>query len=388
MSKQPTIFLDHNSTTELDPKVKSIMKQSMRRFCGNPSSSHVEGTTSRQTLETCRQVCARLLGCHEHEMYFTSGATESNNIVLQGFIRHCLSKGHRPRILCSPIEHVSVLNPLRHFKDQIDLYECPVDSHGYVSPSDIEQMVVEFKIDLVTVAMVNHEIGTIQPIAEIARVVKRHGAFMHSDYTQAIGRFPIPKDVDSVSFSAHKFYGPPGVGGLVLKNQSMIDQITFGGDQEMKLRPGTENVLGVVGMTAALQLTIDRREKDFRHLDRLAKRLLKELDAHKIPYVLNSASYIAINLTFPQFKLTSDELLTRLSDHGVCVSKGAACKSRTKQESYVLAAIGVQPKGPTIRVGIGRYNKTKDIDTFIKILERVLPNHPIGRGNARGIQDE
>lgn len=378
--KASVIYLDNNATTDLDPQVRTLMNLSLKQFCGNPSSAHTEGTGSRQVLETCRKACAQWLPCQPDEMYFTSGATEANNLVLQGFIRHALQEGRKPRILCSPIEHVSVLNPLRHYRDAIDLWECPVLNrstdapNGYIDPATVERMVVEHRIELVSIALVNHEIGTIQDLQAIAAAAHRHGAWVHSDYTQAVGKFPVFPDVDAISFSAHKFYGPKGVGGLMVRTalRPHLIQLMFGGDQEMQLRPGTENVLGIVGLTAALELAVRRRETDLRHLDRLAHRLSQGLRQNHIPHHVHSASNWAINLSFPQSTLTSDELLHQLSQRHICVSKGAACKSRTKQASYVLAAVGITPKGPNIRIGIGRFNRRKDIDALVLTLKQVL----------------
>lgn len=378
--KSQNVYLDNNATTDVDPKVRTLMNLSLKQFCGNPSSAHTEGTSSRQTVETCRQACAQMLNCQPEEMYFTSGATEANNIVLLGFIQKALQEGRRPRILCSPLEHVSVLNPLRHYQHAIDLVECPVTQaphqpHGSVDPEAVERLIVEHHIELVTIALVNHEIGTVQSdLQRIAQFAHRHGAFVHSDYTQAVGKFPVLAELDAISFSAHKFYGPKGVGGLMLRQRARphIHQIMFGGDQEMKLRPGTENVLGIVGLTAALELTLSRREQDQRHLDRLARRFFRGLKHHHVAHQINSASHIALNVTFPESKLTSDELIQKLSSHGICVSKGAACKSRTKHESYVLAAVGIVPQGPTIRIGIGRFNRPSDLDTLVQTLRKLL----------------
>ena len=151
-----------------------------------------------------------------------------------------------------------------------------------------------------------------------------------------------------------------------------LDQLMFGGDQEMQLRPGTENVLGIVGLTAALELAVRRRDADHSHLDRLTRRLSLSLQQNHIPYHVHSASNLAINLSFPQSQLTSDALLQQLSQRHICVSKGAACKSRTKQASYVLAAVGIHPQGPNIRIGIGRFNRRKDIEALVHALKQVL----------------
>lgn len=369
-----SVYLDNNATTDLDPKVRRLMQLALKQFCGNPSSAHSVGAGSRHTVETCRHACARWLECRPEEVYFTSGATESNNMVLQGFIRQAHQQGRKPRVLVAPIEHVSVLNPLRQCHDTIELVECPVDSQGRVDPLVVESLIVQHRIELLSVALVNHEVGTVQDLQALARVAHRHGVLVHSDYTQAVGKFPVFPEVDAVSFSAHKFYGPKGVGGLVVRAHARprLAQLMFGGDQEMQLRPGTENVLGIVGLTAALELAVRRRTPDLRHLDRLALRLCRGLTAQHIPYVVNSASAIALNLSFPHSKLSSDELLQRLSTAGICVSKGAACKSRTRQDSYVLAAMGVTPQGPNIRVGLGRFNRAADVDVLLHALHQLL----------------
>jgi cysteine desulfurase len=375
------IYLDNNATTRIDPKVVRVVTTATRQFAANPSSTHEEGASTRKMVETCRIACADVLHVKPDELYFTSGATESNNIVIQGFINHAIANGHRPRVLCSPIEHVSVLNPLRYFHKtgKIELLECPVENeasghpNGFIVPTKVEKLIVDHKIDFVSIVAVNHEIGTVQALKEIAKIARKHGAFMHSDYTQAIGKLPVFADLDAVSFSAHKFYGPKGVGGLVLRTRARhtVDQLSYGGDQEMKLRPGTENPVGILGMTEALQIACVRRELDLRHLDRLAKMLFSELTRASIAYTVNSSTPFAINITLLS-PMTSDELLRRLSDKHICVSKGAACKSRTKQESYVLAAVGIKPSGPTIRIGIGRFNRRKDIAGLVTALQEIL----------------
>lgn len=373
------VFLDNNSTTPVDPEVTQTLTESCTQFCGNPSSSHVEGQHAQGTLNDASVRVSRLLHCESQEIYWTSGATQANNIVLLGFVN--ASKKKTVHIVTTQIEHASILNPLRHLNRtqsrRVKVHEVPVDRKGRVNLDVYREIIERFPVDLVSIIHVNHEVGITQDLRTLSDMAHSRGAWFHSDMTQSMGKIAISMKalgVDAASASSHKFYGLKGCGVLFLSDRMRphVSQIEFGGDQQRQLIPGTENVHGALATAIALEVCERKRRKDLRNLKKLTKYLLMRLDHTGHPVRINGQGN-ALNLSFLDVTgWSSHEFVKALSERGVCVSKGAACKSRSDKESYILDAMGLEQISPNIRIGIGRFNTTSDIDKFIEAVDRLL----------------
>lgn len=378
MSKK-LIFLDNNSTTKIDPRVASHAKQLLNTFRANTMSSHVAGCEARDQLEICRGTVADLIHCDPSELVFCSGATEANNIVLGGFILKHLANHHTPTILCSNVEHVSVLNVFRYWNShkKLKVLEVGVDNKGRIKIPEYIRMLKNNKIDLVSILHVNNEVGTVQDIELLSKLAHKHGAFFHSDCTQSIGKIPVHVKewkLDSVTWSAHKLYSVGGCGAVVLshKLQPHVQHIMFGNDNEHKFRPGTCDLFSIDCMSFAMKLCNAEMKKNYTYLVELTEYLLRLLKDHKIAHRVNSGGIFSLNVSFYNSKLTSDQLIALLSKKGICVSKSSACKSRYQGESYVLHAMGLEEISPTLRIGIGKFNTRKDIRMLVHALDEIL----------------
>lgn len=386
------VFLDNNSTTPVDPRVIYYSQSLLENFRANTTSSHKEGCKAKKSLENSRKCVADILKCKSDEVIFTSCSTESNNIVLQGFIMKAIQNQggfkkatqktfKRPCIMVCTTEHISVLNPLRFWEQQelIDVVEVPVDSKGFV---DMQAYVNLLKnspsgVDLVSISHVNNEVGTLQDIRKLCKFAHQYGAFFHTDATQSVGKVPInirKWKLDSITWSSHKLYSISGAGGLTLsaKFQPHVQQIMFGNDNEHKYRPGSTDLFSILCMAKAMKICNAEIKSNLKHLVSLTKYLLSLLVKRGIPFRLNSGGVFSLNLSFRNSNLTSDELIHKLSQSRICVSKGSACKSRSTQESYVLDAMGLPEITPTLRIGIGKFNSKIDIDNFIAKLHTAL----------------
>ncbi len=362
------VYLDNNATTPLDPAVADKMCWFLREHFGNPSSSlHALGRNAADAVEQARYQVAQLIGAKPGEILFTSGATESNNLAIFGLAAGY--RGPRRRLVTSPIEHKAVLEPMRRLAQQgFELVFLPVDSTGRV---DLEaaRHLIDHNTFLVSVQAANNEIGTLQPIGQIAALAKEAGAFVHCDAAQAVGKVPVDVGawgVDLLSLSAHKIYGPKGVGALYLrqdlKKHPLVPQV-LGGGQEWGLRSGTLNVPGIVGLGVACAIAEAALEEE-------AHRIAQMRDAFelgirsRIPNArfngdLNCRLPGNSSITFPDVE--ADALILNLPE--MALSMGSACNSGAPEPSYVLTAIGL-PRDlayATVRVGWGRFNRLEEV---------------------------
>jgi cysteine desulfurase len=333
------IYLDNNATTPLLPAVAEAMRPFLTEVYGNPASSHAAGRRARRGLEDARERTAALLGAHPDEVVFTSGATESNNLAVLG-----LAGDPPARLLASPVEHPSVLEPLRHLTQAgftLDL--VPVDARGLVP---VESLPDPLPPDtrLVSVMLANHETGALQPVGALAGRVG-HRALFHCDAVQASGKVPVDfhaLGVASLSVSAHKFHGPKGVGALLVRRGVKLRPRAWGGHQQQGRRPGTEPVALAVGLAAALEIAHQERDQRLASVCRLRERFLGHLRAHVAPVVVNGPEDglpHTLNLSFPP--LPADLLLMSLDLAGVACSTGSACSSGSLLPSPVLRAMRV-----------------------------------------------
>jgi cysteine desulfurase len=334
------IYLDNNATTPVLPAVWDAMRPFLADVYGNPASSHHFGRKARRALEDARERTAALLGARPDEVIFTSGATEANNLALFG-----LAGDPPAHLLASPVEHPSVAEPLRQLAEagfRVDY--LPVDSTGAVDPDDLPGR-LRPDTRLVCVMLVNHETGTIEPVRDLARRLEGRAAF-HCDATQAVGKVPVRLDdlgVTSLSFSAHKFHGPKGIGALVVRRGAPLRPRTWGGHQQQGRRPGTEPVALAVGLAVALERAVEEMDRRCALIRELRTHFLSHIRAAAAPVALNGPEEGGVphtlNLAFPG--LRADALLMNFDLAGVACSTGATCSSGSVLPSPVLRAMGV-----------------------------------------------
>ncbi|MEZ4520453.1 MAG: cysteine desulfurase family protein [Thermomicrobiales bacterium] len=372
------VYLDHAATTPVEPRVLDVMLPYFSSISGNPSSVHEAGRDARAGLDWARGTIARMLGCRPRQLVFTGGATEANNLAIHGVVQHHLleSPDVRPHVVTSAIEHHAVLHVVEALAEEIDVEVSivPVDASGIVRPDDVREA-LRPETCLVSVMYANNEIGTIQPIRDIAALVHEHGALFHTDAVQAAGALPLDVDdlgVDLLTISAHKFYGPKGVGLLYIREGVQIRPIIVGGGQERALRSGTENVPGIVGMAAALQIAVEERDERNRH-DRELRDRLREGLLERIPDSFVNGDIdrrLPNNLNIGFTGVDGESILLDLDLNGIAASSGSACASATSEPSHVLGAIGLDERQSdgTLRLTVGRSTTAEQIDRVIDVI--------------------
>lgn len=351
------IYLDYNATTPVAPEVVDAMLPFLREHFGNPSSSHPFGRLAAQAVAEARNQVAALIGAQAHEVVFTGCATEANNLALLGVAR---ALGHLKRhLVISAIEHPAVMAPAKHLQDEgWELTVVPVDECGRVSPNRIAQA-LRPDTALVSVMHANNEIGTIQPIREIAQITHERGVLLHTDAAQSTGKISVDVDalgVDLLTLAGHKFYATKGVGALYIRQNTLVRNITYGADHEKGVRPGTENVPAVVGMGVAAQLARERLPQTTLHLRELRDQLHAQLIDAIPGLILNGHPDErlpnTLHLSFPG---TSGRRLLEQASHVVAASLGSACHSEHDLVSGVLAAMGFDPvrAAGAVRLSVG-----------------------------------
>jgi cysteine desulfurase len=383
-----TVYMDHSATTPVRPEVVEAMLPYFGGKYGNASSVHHKGREAREAVEDARRTVAVHLGAAPDEIVFTSGGTESDNHAIRGVAAAAGERGRH--IITSAIEHHAVLNTCKDLeKEGFEVTTLPVDEHGLVDPDDLRDAMRPDTI-LVTVMMANNEVGTIEPIAELAEVAAGHNVPLHTDAVQAVGKVPVDVEelgVDLLSLSGHKFYGPKGVGVLYIRSGTRIRPVQVGGHHEKGRRAGTENVPGIVGLARALELACAEMEGEGQRLRRLRDQLQEglagsledaRLNGHpdrRLPHILN--------ITFAYVE--GESMLLSLDAAGVCVSTGSACTSGTLEPSHVLTAMGVPAEMAhgSLRFSLGRVNDEKDVEYVLEklppIVRRLREMSPITR---------
>jgi len=380
-----SIYLDHAATTPVDPDVLRVMAPWFTEFFGNPSSIYQLGQQSRSALDTARAQCARVLGCHPSEILFTSGATESNNLALAGSVwtlRERNPNGPPPHIVTTAVEHHAVLHKAEWLESiGFELTIVPVDELGVVNPAAIARA-IRPETALISVMYANNETGAIQPIAEIAAIARAQQIPFHSDAVQAAGLLPLVVDelgVDLLSLSAHKFYGPKGVGLLYVRRGTPLSWQQLGGGQESGRRGGTENVPLIVGMGAALAIAERDREAYARDCRTLRDRLFSEIEERVERVTLNGPlladGRLANNLNLAIDGVQGETVLLNLDMAGIAASAGSACTTGNAQPSHVLKAMGYSDEQcrTSIRLTVGRCNDDDQvIDAAESLADAVL----------------
>ncbi|MFI5384270.1 MAG: cysteine desulfurase NifS [Methanosarcina thermophila] len=378
MAEKRFVYMDHAATTFTKPEVFEAMLPFLKEHFGNPSSLYSIGREGKEAVEAAREQLAKALGANSEEIYFTSGGTESDNWAIKGtaFARRKRGK----HIITTPIEHHAVLYPCEYLETQgFDVTYLPVDRYGLVDPAEVEAAIREDTI-LISVMYANNEIGTIEPISEIGEIAQEHEIPFHTDAVQAIGKIPLDmkkkeRNVDMLSLSAHKFYGPKGIGALFLREGTEIDNYMHGGGQERKKRAGTENVAGIVGLGKAIELAAANLEEHDRKMRKMRDRLLAGL--LEIPHCrLNGhpEKRLPDNLNLSFEYIEGESLLLMLDEMGVCCSTGSACSSGSLEPSHVLRAIGLPPEitQGTLRLTLGDENTEEDIDYVLEVMPEIV----------------
>ena len=395
------IYMDNHATTPIAPEVLAAMMPYLTTHFGNAASTHPFGIAAKDAVEKARAQVATLLGCAPEEIIFTSGATESDNLAIRGIATAQAGKNH---IITSTAEHHAVLDTCHALAAEgFETTYLPVDTYGMVTPDDVAAAITP-KTALISLMYANNEVGTINPIAEIADVAKKHGVVFHSDAVQGIGQLPSNMEtlgIDLASLTAHKMYGPKGVGALYVRAggherhpRIQLQPLFYGGGQEMGVRPGTLNVAGIVGLGAACELYQDRegrnQDRENRNRDRegsptgvLRDRLHETLRTRLTDIHLNGhpEKRLPGNLNLCFEGVQSHALLAGLKR--VAVSTGSACDSESVKPSHVLTAMGVPHElaVTAVRFGLGRYNTAEEVDVVVEeVVETVNRLRELSRG--------
>lgn len=371
------IYLDHAATTPVHPEVKEAVLPFLGEYFGNPSSVHSFGREVKKAVEEARERVANLIGAKPEEIIFTSGATESDNNVVFGVARANKKKGNH--VITSNIEHHAILDTCEELeKEGFEVTYLPVDENGLINPDDVEKAITD-KTILVTIMHGNNEIGTIQPIKEIGEIVKAKGIYFHTDAVQTTGQIPVNVDdlkVDLMSLSGHKMYGIKGVGALYVRKGTKIGKFIYGGAQERKKRSGTENIVGIVGLGKAAEISQRELSARVAHNTRLRDKLIKGIE-EKIPHVrLNGdrEKRLPGNVNFSFLYVEGESLLLNLDLKGIAASSGSACTSGSLDPSHVLLAIGLthEVAHGSLRMTIGTGNTEEDIDYVLEVLPEIV----------------
>ncbi len=369
------IYLDHAATTPLSRRALEAMTPYLTEEFGNPSSVYAPGRRARLAVDRARETVAAAFGVHPDEIYFTSGGTESDNWAVRSAARR---GGNRKRIVTTAVEHHAVLRSVEAMRDAgFDTVFLGVDEACRISPASVREA-VNGGTALVSVMAANNEVGTVMPLAELAEAAHGAGALFHTDAVQAAGHIPLDAErlgIDMMSFSAHKFGGPKGVGGLYLRRGVEAGPGQFGGGQERGLRSGTENVAGVVGMAAALEeacrLMKENTEKVSALRDRLIRGVL-EIPGSRLTG--DPKNRLPGNASFVFENVEGEALVFLLDSSGVCASSGSACSAGALEPSHVLLAMGLPEElaRGSLRLTLGADNTEADIDAVLKILPPII----------------
>lgn len=370
-------YFDHAATTPVNKEVIETMLPYFNEFYGNPSSLYSLASKSRIAIEKARETVARILNSNKEEIYFTSGGSESDNLAIKGVMQANKEKGNH--LITSKIEHPAVLNTCKSLeKEGFEVTYLDVDENGFIDLNELKKSIKKNTV-LVSIMFANNEIGTIEPIKEIGNICKENNIIFHTDAVQAVGSIEINIDelnIDLLSLSAHKFYGPKGIGALFVRKGIKFNKLIDGGSQEKNKRSGTENVPGIVGLGKALEMAYDNIEINNKKLIELRNYYIKEvekrikftkLNGDRIQRLPNNAN---ISFSF----IEGESLILNLDILGICASTGSACSSNSLKPSHVLLAIGLNPEVAhgSLRVTFGIDNTKEDVDYLINNLDKIV----------------
>jgi len=379
MNREHQVYLDYAATTPLDGRVLEDMLPYFAENFGNPSSVHSWGQRAEAAVEFAREKITALLNAKDYQIVFTSGGTESDNLAIKGTARSIAVLSPKKHLLISPVEHPAVSRSAEQLmREGFDLEWLHVDSFGFVDPAEVARKIRK-DTALVSVVYGQNEIGSINPVEEISKVCREKEVFFHTDAVQAVAHLPINLEkscITSIALGAHKFYGPKGVGALIFQKSWNIGKLQNGGGQEFRMRAGTHNVPGIVGLAKALEITHQEMDINSRHESQLRDHLIgcvlekisgTRLTGHPVKRLANHASFVFENLD-------GNTLLMILDAEGFACSSGSACKSGSPTPSDILLAIGVDPSSAlgSLRVTLGRETQLDDINSFISFLPKAV----------------
>ena len=376
-SRMNRIYLDHAATTPTDPLVVEAMKPLFTEMYGNPSSVHSSGSEARESVDAARSILAESLNCRAEEIFFTSGGTESNNLALKGIAWASEDRGNH--IITSAVEHHAVLEPCDFLeKREFHITRLPVDADGRVDPAEVKSA-IRPETTLISIMHANNEIGTIQPIQEIGALARENNIPLHVDAVQTFGHLPIAVDemgIDLLSVSAHKLYGPKGVGALYVRRGTRIESLLHGGNQERGLRASTENVPSIVGFGRAVEIAARRMSDEHSHLRSLQQEMIRGI-LDKIPHTrLNghADNRLPSNVNVSFEGVSAEAVLLGLDLEGIAASSGSACATGVLEPSHVLLALGLSKESAegSLRFTMGRNTTEAEIDTLLDVLPGIV----------------
>jgi len=371
------IYLDHAATTPTHPDVVKAMLPFFTDAFGNPSSVYSYGQEAKGAVEEARSKTAELIGARREEIIFTSGGTEADNFALKGIAYANEHKGNH--IITASIEHHAVMEVCKFLgRRGFTITYLPVDEYGLVDPDDVRKAITA-KTILISIIHANNEVGTIEPVSEIGEIAKEAEVYFHTDAVQSVGHIPVNVDklkVDLLSMSAHKLYGPKGVGGLYVRKGTKLVSLVQGGEQEKMRRAGTENVPAIVGLGKAVELARQEMDKEAERLIGLRDKLIKGL-VDKIDHIhLNGhpTRRLPNNVNVSVDFVEGESMLLNLDLEGICASTGSACSSASLESSHVLLALGLSPEQAhgSLRFTLGRENSEEDTERVLNVLPGIV----------------
>lgn len=370
------VYLDNNATTPLDPAVSDRMCSFLREHFGNPSSLYPIGRKVKEMIQEARETVAGYLGASRSEVFFTGSGTEADNFAVLGVLDAAPDKRE---FITSAIEHPAIIETGRYLEQKgYRVTYIPVDQTGTIDLDFLREALTPATA-LVSIMHVNNELGTIQPIEAAAALAREKGVLFHTDAVQSLGKIDFKVDklgVDLLSVSAHKIYGPKGVGALYVRKGTNIRPFIHGGHQERSLRAGTENTYGLIGFGEAVRVLEVKHKKDRERIERLAAKLKKGIESSipKVKFNGHPERRTANTLNFAFPGLEAESILLSLATKDICVSTGSACSSESEEVSHVLTAIGLRPEiaRSCIRLSLGRFNTDEDIEAVLNILPEIV----------------
>jgi cysteine desulfurase len=370
------VYLDNNATTPLDPNVCKKMSQFLETHLGNPSSLYPIGREVKEIITEARESVASTLGAKRTEIIFTGSGTEADNMAVRGVLDALPDKNE---FITSAIEHPAILELGNYLESKgKKVIFVPVDSEGTIDLDFLRDAITP-QTALISIMHANNEIGTIQPIEEVVRLAKDKGILVHTDAVQTFGKIDVQVNklgVDLLSISAHKVYGPKGIGALYVRKGTPIKPLIYGGHQERLMRAGTENTPGIVGFGEAVRILADRGEKDKKKIATLSEGLKRGIE-NKIPYIKfngHKKNRIKGTLNFSFYGLEAEAILLSLGTKDIYVSTGSACSEESEDVSHVLSSIGLKPEvaRSSVRMSLGRFNTEEDIETVLRELPEIV----------------
>jgi len=376
MSTEWNVYLDNNATTPTDPRVIEKMMPYFHEISANPSSIHGAGRRAREAVEEAREKISRLVNCRPEEVYFTSGGTEADNLAIKGAV---LSQNERKKIITSEIEHHAVLTTCEHMaRFGYEVVKTPVDKYGIVDLDFLSKSVDDNTL-LVSIMHANNEVGTIEPMGDISQIAHRCGAIVHTDAVQTTGKIPIDidaLDIDMLSLSGHKFYGPKGIGALIVRRGIRFEPLHHGGHHERSKRAGTENVPGIVGLGKASDIARVEMAGEEKRIKAMRDRLWVGISQDIEDVRLNGhpQKRLVNTLNVSVRYIEGESMLLNLDMHGIFASSGSACTSGSLEASHVLLAMGVPHElaHGSLRFSLGRFNEDEEIGHVIKVFPEIV----------------